>query len=90
MPTINESGLPGFSYDTGWHVWFAPAKTPAAIVDNIHAEIRKAVQKPKLKDYFIAGGYNSKADTPAEFQKSFRADIKRCAELVQAAKIKAQ
>jgi len=90
VPTINEGGLPGFFYDTGWHAWFAPAKTPAAIVKRVHAEIRKAVQEPKLKDYFIAGGYDPRADAPAEFQKTFRADIKRYAEIVAVAKIKPQ
>ena len=90
VPTINEGGLPGFVYDTGWHAWFAPAKTPAAIVNKIHAEIRRALQEPKLREYFIAGGYVPKGDSPAEFQKTFRADIKRYGEIVRAAKIEAQ
>ena len=90
VPTIAEDGLPGFFYDTGWHAWFAPAKTPDAIVNRLHAEIRKAIAVPQLHDYFISGGYEPKADSPAEFRKTFRADIKRYAEIVRAAKIEAQ
>lgn len=90
VPTISESGLSGFVYDTGWHAWFAPAKTPAVIVNKLHAEIRKAIQEPKLRDFFAAGGYEPAGDTPMEFQKKLKADIKRYAEIVRAAKIAAQ
>ncbi len=90
VPTIAEEGLPGFFYDTGWHAMFAPAKTPAAIVNRLHAEIRKTVAVPQLRDYFISGGYEPKADSPAEFGKTFLADIKRYAEIVRIAKIEAQ
>jgi tripartite-type tricarboxylate transporter receptor subunit TctC len=90
VSTIAESGLPGFLYDSGWHGLFAPAKTPAAIVNRLHAEIAKAVQEPKLRDYLIAGGYEPKADPPAEFRKKFHADIGRYAELVRAAHIEPQ
>jgi tripartite-type tricarboxylate transporter receptor subunit TctC len=50
VPTIGES-LPGFVYDTGWHAWFAPAKTPASVVNRIYNAIRGAMQDPKLRDY---------------------------------------
>ena len=42
LPTIAESGLPGYTFDTGWHALFAPPKTPAAIVNRFHADVRKA------------------------------------------------
>lgn len=90
VPTIAEGGLPGFVFDTGWHGLFAPAKTPAAIVNRLHAEVVKALQEPKLREFFVSGGYAPAGDTPAEFQKIFRADIKRYAEIVRAAKIEAQ
>jgi tripartite-type tricarboxylate transporter receptor subunit TctC len=89
VPTIGES-LPGFVYDTGWHAWFAPAKTPPAIINRIYAEIRRAMQEPKIREYFVAGGYVPAADSPAEFQKTFLADIKRYGDIVRAAKIEAQ
>ena len=90
VPTIAEAGLPGFVYDTGWHAWFAPARTPAAIVNRIHAEIAKALQEPKLREFFVSGGYEPAGSTPAEFQRIFHTDIKRYAQIVRAAKIEAQ
>lgn len=88
VPTIAEAGVPGFYFDVAWHAWFAPAKTPAAIVNRLHAEVSKAIRQPKLIEYFRTGGFEPQAAGPAEFQKVFRGDIKRYAEIVRAAKIK--
>jgi tripartite-type tricarboxylate transporter receptor subunit TctC len=87
VPTISEAGLPGFQMDTGWHAVFAPAKLPDKVAVRLHAAIHKAVQTPKLRDYFLAAGYQPTADAPALFQKNFRDDVKRWGELVQLAKI---
>jgi len=90
VPTIAEAGVPGFLYEVAWHGWFAPAKTPAAIVNRLHAEIRQAVFQPKLKEFFQTGGYDPQADPPAAFAKIVREDIKRYAEIVRIAKIEPQ
>jgi tripartite-type tricarboxylate transporter receptor subunit TctC len=87
VPTIAEAGLPGFQMDTGWHAWFAPAKTPARIVTLIYGAIQKSLQVPAVRDYLLAGGYEPTADPPAEFQKNFQNDLKRWGELVRLAKI---
>ena len=90
VPTIAEAGLPGFKFDAGWHAWFAPARTPPAVISRVYAEVKKALEAPKLREAFIAGGYEPKGDPPVEFQKTFRADIKHYAAIVKAAKIEAQ
>lgn len=90
VPTLSESGLPGFVYDTGWHAWFAPAGTPAAIINRIHLEIQRGLKDPKLRDYFIAGGYVPAGNSPAEFRATFLADLKRYGEIVRAANIEPQ
>ncbi len=87
LPTIGEAGLPGFQLDTGWHAWFAPARTPDSIVMKIYNAIHKAVQTPRTRDVFIAAGYEPVADHPAVFQKNVAADIKRWGEIVRLAKI---
>ena len=87
VPTVAEAGVPGYMYDVAWHAWFAPPRTPAAVVNRLYAEIRKAVQEPKLVAFFRDGGFEPQADPPAEFAKIFRADIKRYAQIVKAAKI---
>ncbi|MGZ5163581.1 MAG: Bug family tripartite tricarboxylate transporter substrate binding protein [Burkholderiales bacterium] len=90
VPTIAESGVPDFAYDSGWHGLFAPAKTPASVVNRLYTEVAKAVQEPKLREFLIAGGYEPKADPPAEFTKLFRADIKKYGDIVKAAHIEQQ
>jgi tripartite-type tricarboxylate transporter receptor subunit TctC len=87
VPTIGESALPGFKMDTGWHGWFAPAKTPEHIVTQLHAAIVKAVNVPAVRDYLLTGGYDPTADPPAVFRKIFEEDLKRWGDLVRAAKI---
>jgi tripartite-type tricarboxylate transporter receptor subunit TctC len=87
VPTVAEAGVPGYMYDVAWHAWFAPPRTPAVVVNRLYSEIRRAVQEPKLVAFFREGGFEPQADPPAEFAKIFRADIKRYAEIVKAAKI---
>jgi len=87
VPTAAEGGLPGFAIDTGWQAWFAPAKTPDAIVQRIYGAIKKSLEVPKVRDYLAGGGYDIVADPPAVFQKNFPNDIKRWAEIVKIAGI---
>ena len=62
VPTIAESGLPGFNFDTGWHAMFAPPKTPAAIINRYHAEVRKAFEgNAQLRENFTSTGYEPAA-----------------------------
>ena len=86
VPTLGET-LPGFQQDSGWHAWFAPAKTPAPIVARIYGAIQKSLQVLAVRDFLLAGGYQPTADPPAEFQKNFQNDLKRWGELVRLAKI---
>ena len=90
VPTIAEAGLPGYEFDAGWHGWFAPAKTPPAILNRIHAEIVKALAVPSVREFYAKNGYEPVAQPPAEFRKVFLADIGRYAEIVRAAKIEKQ
>ena len=90
VPTIAEAGVPGYRFDSGWHGWFAPAKTPPAIVNRLYAAIRDALKEPKLREFLIAGGYEPRGDSPEEFRKIFTSDIKLYAEIVRAAKIELQ
>jgi tripartite-type tricarboxylate transporter receptor subunit TctC len=90
VPTIAEAGLPDFLYDSGWHGLFAPARTAPAIVDRLYAEAAKAVQEPKLREILVSGGYEPRADPPAQFAKVFKADIRKYGDLVKAARIEPQ
>jgi tripartite-type tricarboxylate transporter receptor subunit TctC len=87
LPTIAEGGLPGFEMDTGWHGWFAPAGTAAPIVNTLYAALRKAIEQPRLRDFFLATGYEPMGEPPARFQKTFEADIKRWGDMARLARI---
>jgi tripartite-type tricarboxylate transporter receptor subunit TctC len=90
VPTVAEAGVPGYRFESGWQAWFAPAKTPVVIVNKLYAAILEALKDPKLREYFVAGGYEPRGDPPDEFKKIFSSDVKLYAEIVRSAKIEAQ
>ena len=89
VPTLSESGLRGLDNPQGsWHGWFAPAKTPNAIVMTIYRAVQEALQQPKVRSSIEAGGYRMPPDhTPEQFRKYIEEELKRIAEVAHAAKI---
>ena len=88
VPTIMEAGVPDFEITGSWHGWLAPAKTPPALIARIHAEAKKALQVPRVRDFLVAGGYEPDGSTPEEFRKFLKKESARYAEAVRAAGIK--
>ena len=89
VPTIAESGLPGFDYNL-WVGMFAPAGTPADVVDKINADVAKVLQTPDARERLAALGAEAMVMTPAEFRKFMRDEIDDSAKVVKAAGIKVQ
>jgi tripartite-type tricarboxylate transporter receptor subunit TctC len=73
VPTIAESGIPGFESVT-WYGFMAPAKTPRAIVNKLQQEIRAITFTPDVKKQFIDQGNEPLGDTPEEFAKVMKTD----------------
>jgi len=88
VPTIDEAGIPGFQIGSGWHAIFAPAHTPATIVDKLYMEIHKALQVPSLRRFYSEGGYEVAGEPPAQFQKTFQTDVKKWGDIARLAGIK--
>jgi len=88
VPTIAEAGLPGFEV-VGWNGILAPAKTPRAIIERLHAEIVKVVRTPEVEADIFAQGIEPIGNTPEEFDRVIRADIARWAKILKGAKTKA-
>ncbi len=82
IPTVAESGLPGFEAEP-WYGILAPAKTPPAVVDRLNAAIRKAVATPAIRDKLIAQGYTIKVDSPAEFTAYIRSETDKWVKVVK-------
>ena len=74
IPTIGESGLPGFEQSV-WMGIIAPAGTPPEIVSTISEEIRKATQSGALRERL--GAYGDEVELPASSPQEFRAFIVR-------------
>jgi tripartite-type tricarboxylate transporter receptor subunit TctC len=68
IPTIAESGLPGFRWDS-WGALFAPAKTPRAIVNRLNREITGILGQPDIQKRMRALGAEPAPSTPAELDK---------------------
>jgi tripartite-type tricarboxylate transporter receptor subunit TctC len=89
VPTIAESGLPGFDYNL-WVGMFAPAGTPADVVAKIAGDTAKALQSPEVKERLAALGAEPMPMTPAEFAKFVNGEIEDSGKVIRAANIKVQ
>jgi tripartite-type tricarboxylate transporter receptor subunit TctC len=89
VPTIAESGLPGFDYNL-WVGLFAPAGTPPDIVDKINKDIVRSLQSPEIKERLSNLGADAMPMTPAEFKTFVRGEIEDSGKVIKAAGIKAQ
>ena len=87
LPTIAESGLPGYQvYE--WNAIFAPAGTPPAIVNRVQSEIAKAVKVPDVRDRMLALGGEIVASSPADLGAWVREQTASWARVVKAGNIK--
>jgi tripartite-type tricarboxylate transporter receptor subunit TctC len=83
VPTMIESGFPGFELVVYSGI-LAPAGTPKAVVDKLHAEFVKAVNSEDVKTAFSKIGAETITNTPDEMRRMMEADIARLAPVVKA------
>jgi tripartite-type tricarboxylate transporter receptor subunit TctC len=76
IPTITESGVPGFEA-SNWYGYVAPAKTPRPIIEKLAREITAVVLSSEVKQTLISQGNDVVANTPDEFAKVIKADAER-------------
>jgi tripartite-type tricarboxylate transporter receptor subunit TctC len=89
VPTIAESGLPGFDYNL-WVGVFAPTGTPPDIVDKINNDVARLLQSAEVKERFANLGADPMPMTPVEFKKFVQSEIEESGKVIKAAGIKAQ
>jgi tripartite-type tricarboxylate transporter receptor subunit TctC len=87
LPTMIESGVPGFVTQT-WYGVLAPAGTPADIVNTLNAVIVKAVQKEEFRARLAQTGADPIAESPEYFRKMLHEEIERWSKVVKASKAK--
>src|SRR5918997_3371626 len=84
VPTLAESGLPGFEA-TSWFALFAPKGTPAATVAKLNQEVRKALETPELQKRFAELGGEIRPMSPDELAAYVRSEHDKWAKVVKTA-----
>ena len=82
VPTVTEAGFPDFE-ERSWVGFFAPAKTPAAIVNRLNAEIGQIVQIPEVRDRLAAMGMEPQPGSAAEFADYVRKEVAMWVKIVK-------
>ncbi len=83
VPTLNESGVPGYDANQ-WYGVLAPAATPRDIVAKLHADIVKVLARTDVKERLAADGAEAVANTPEQFAAHIKAEIAQWAPVVKA------
>ena len=89
LPTVAESGVPGYHTANWWGV-AAPHGTPAAIVNRVNAEIKAVLQTPEMEKRLVNEGAEPQVKTPAELGKYVTDEMKKWVELARIADIRAE
>lgn len=91
VPTLAESGLPGFSVQS-WFAVMAPAGTPAAVVEKLNAAINKGLSGNEMRSAYEHGGFVLPAppNTPATLQAFIDSEIAKWGKVVTSAGLKVQ
>jgi tripartite-type tricarboxylate transporter receptor subunit TctC len=87
VPTIAESGYPGFEA-TNWYGLLAPAKTPTTIVSRLHLETVKALALPDLRGKLTDLGLEVIGNSPEEFAAAIKSETPKWAKVIKESGIK--
>lgn len=87
VPTIAEAGAPGFAANT-WIAMFAPAGTPADVVERLNAEITAALKATDVREKLLAVGLRPAPSSPAELTEMMRNDFSQWREVIAQTGIK--
>lgn len=88
VPTVAESGLPGFNISTWYGLW-APRGTPASIVNQLATQAAQALKQPDVHKQYVDMGAEPVGSTPEEFTKYITAERAKWEEIVRKADVKA-
>jgi tripartite-type tricarboxylate transporter receptor subunit TctC len=89
VPTVAESGIPGYVFDV-WYGLVFPGGTPAAIVRKTNAEVVKQLKSPEVSSRFAKVGVEPQTGTPEAFRDLIRTEVATWAKVVKAANIKVE
>jgi len=82
LPTLSESGLPGFDVST-WQAMLAPAGTPREVVTRLNAEIGRIMALPEMKERFLSFGTDAATSTPEQLGQFLRDEVAKIGKVVK-------
>ena len=82
IPTVAESGMPGFDMVV-WGAMFAPAGTPAPIIEQLNLDIGKALSAPDMRDSIISVGQEPGGDRPEQLGAFVKAEVEKWRKVVK-------
>jgi tripartite-type tricarboxylate transporter receptor subunit TctC len=88
LPTVAETGLPGFE-SIGWHGVLAPAGTAREIIGRLNKDIINALRAPDMRARFAEQGAEPVGNTPEQFVEFLKADLAKWATVIKAAGVRA-
>jgi tripartite-type tricarboxylate transporter receptor subunit TctC len=83
LPTVAESGLPGYEV-VAWNGLLAPAGTPKAVIDRLSDELAKAMAVAQVREKFSVQGFAASWDTPEQFGSFLRSEVAKWTKTVKA------
>ena len=89
VPTFQESGVAGFDVSS-WVGIFAPARTPAAVIQKLQRELAAVLRAPFVKERYATLGIDPVGNASAEFSEQVRADLARWEKVVKAANVRVE
>lgn len=89
LPTASESGLPGFEINT-WYGMLAPAATPRAVIDKLHAVLVQTLQDAAIRKRLTELGLDAAPDTPEQFGALIKADAVKWGKVIKTAGVVAE
>jgi tripartite-type tricarboxylate transporter receptor subunit TctC len=89
LPTIAESGFPGFEV-VGWFGWLAPAATPKEIIGRLNSEIVRILRLPEMHERLLALGADPVGSTPQAFASFIKSEHDKWARVIRHANIRAE
>jgi len=89
IPTVAESGVPGYEVTTAYGM-AAPARTPRAVLDRLHADAIRAVKSPDVQERLKGLGADPIGNSPEQYAAFMKIEIAKWAKVIKAAGIKGE
>jgi tripartite-type tricarboxylate transporter receptor subunit TctC len=89
LPTVMATGLPGYESGT-FHLVFAPAKTPEAIITRLNQEIVRYINRPDVKEKLFSSGLEIVGSSPKQSTSTIKAEMDRMGKVIKDAGIRAE